>query len=533
MPEPGRAPRRSHRESEFQRPRLSGPLIAVTALALVARAFRLGHQSYWVDEIASIQAGLTKLSMMKGWYFIDPHPPLFYTLMKSWLLFGQNEWWLRLFPALCGTATVSFTYLAGRRLLGQRVALAGAVLLAVNPLSVWLGQELRSMALLGLLATVSVWLLVRAIDTGMRRYHWWFVAVTALMLYTHYYAVFVLAFEFALVVWTANRARGGPVWLLGAIALPALLFVPWLWVLKIQLSHHGQVFRQHDSLARVAVDLYTYFTAFHSPWRPETFVPAIEEWYRADRAKYHLAVLGLLAPFGAMALLGLWKSVTLRRDDSKFVDPRLAGQIVAGWFLVPVLLVALVTRFVPAFEPKYLVAALPAWCLLVAAGLVWTWRKTRILAVILGAWIAAVTGIGLFHHYFDPAYHKPDWNGFVTAKTGELTTEDIWLIYDPTTVSDGLYYLEREKPGARVVRILSRGEVVEVLDDEQRIERVLSRYRDVRSIWFLHGQGFLHDPDGIAPRVLAENGSQIDEYPVQDGIGYVMKRYRIHGPAEP
>ena len=74
-------------------------------------------------------------------------PPLYYVLAWLWTrVFGTGEIGARSLSAVVGTATILVAFLAVRRLFGNRVGLAAAALVAVNPLLVWNSQDARSYA---------------------------------------------------------------------------------------------------------------------------------------------------------------------------------------------------------------------------------------------------------------------------------------------------------------------------------------------------------------------------------------------------
>lgn len=204
----------------------------LVALAALLRLPTLGGQSLWVDEAASarvLDAGSLSV-LLERVADQESTPPLFYLLVWPWAqLAGDAEWALRLPSALLGIAAVPVLMAIGRRLGGDRAALATGVLAATSPLLVWFSQEARAYALLLLLVAGSLLALLRALDEpAPRRLLLWGV-LSGLALTTHYFALFVVAGE---AVWLAWRLRGrpsllalaaAPLALLGAAVLPLAL----------------------------------------------------------------------------------------------------------------------------------------------------------------------------------------------------------------------------------------------------------------------------------------------------------------------
>ncbi len=173
-------------------------IVGLTALGAAIRFSTLGLQSYRHDE--AVTAGRVLIASLTGTMHLvwtsESTPPLYYLLAWGWShLFGVHEVGLRSLSALFGTATVPVAYLAGRELIGRRVGLVIAALVAVNPILVWYSQDARAYALLVLLSTAALLFFLRARRTASRRDLAWWAVFSALALATHYFAFFPLAIE--------------------------------------------------------------------------------------------------------------------------------------------------------------------------------------------------------------------------------------------------------------------------------------------------------------------------------------------------
>jgi mannosyltransferase len=194
-------------------------LIGLIALGAVLRFWRVGHQSFWLDEAYTV--ALVKRSfghMLSTIPHSESTPPLYYSLAWVWSrVFGYGTAGLRSLSALIGVATIPVAYLAVRRLFNPRAAIATAALVAVNPYFVWYSQEARSYALLVFFAALSLLAFAHVLRARTRRacLLWGGVAVLALL--THYFAAFLLVPEAAYLLYV-TRAR----WMAAAIALPVV-----------------------------------------------------------------------------------------------------------------------------------------------------------------------------------------------------------------------------------------------------------------------------------------------------------------------
>jgi mannosyltransferase len=171
----------------------------LTLLAAVLRVPTLDRQSFWSDE--AITALLTRMSfgeMLRVIPQTESTPPVYYVVAWLWARgFGDGEIGLRSLSALAGVATVPVAYVAGTALMGRRVGLAAAALVAVSPSLVWYSQEARSYALATLLCGASFAAFARVLSSrAMSPLALW-STFSVLAIWTHYFAVFVVAAEAA------------------------------------------------------------------------------------------------------------------------------------------------------------------------------------------------------------------------------------------------------------------------------------------------------------------------------------------------
>lgn len=165
------------------------------AVAFLLRFVSLGNQSFWLDEIYSVNVGsVPNLSALLSKQLEDTTPPLYYLVLHFWtLLFGTGELASRFPSLLFNVATCGGVYGFGRRYLDQRTALVAAVLFAVSPNQVYYSQEARAYSLLTFLSFAAV----LTYCSALRKNDWarWigFGGVTVLMLYTHLYGIFLAA----------------------------------------------------------------------------------------------------------------------------------------------------------------------------------------------------------------------------------------------------------------------------------------------------------------------------------------------------
>jgi 4-amino-4-deoxy-L-arabinose transferase-like glycosyltransferase len=222
-------------------------VVAVLALATaVAAALRLpflATQSLWFDETYTshvVQAG----SLGELWDRIgasESTPPLYYLLTWTWVhAFGSDgEGAVRTVSALAVIAAVPVAYCALRRLVGRRAALATAALLAVSPLLGWYALDARAYGLLVLTGLLSVWAFGATLERATpARLALWALAAAAVV-WTHWFAGFLVLAEVVALLWLRPRARRGTL-LAGGAALLAL--APLIGLLRDQTGDDRAAF---------------------------------------------------------------------------------------------------------------------------------------------------------------------------------------------------------------------------------------------------------------------------------------------------
>lgn len=336
-------------------------LLTFCVLGAGLRFLTLNGQSFSFDEAVTVGtvlpqglgATLAELSSTES------TPPLYYLLAWGWTQpLGLSEVGVRSLSALVGTAVIPVVYLAARELGSRRAGLVAAGLTAVNPLLLVYSQEARAYSLLTLCAALSLWTFARALrDPARGRLAAW-AAASSLALLTHYFAVFVVIPEVLWLLALAPRARAlaasGAVAAVGAALLPLLL----------SQADGRTEWISGEPLATRARQVVSKFV-----------VGEVD-----PTSNLVLAVVGLLAAaVGGLALA--------RMSPRERSAPLVAGSVLAGAFLVPLLLDLGGLHYVLA---RNLLGALPV--ALVATGLVLSAQRVA----TLGTAVALALALGMF-----------------------------------------------------------------------------------------------------------------------------------------
>jgi 4-amino-4-deoxy-L-arabinose transferase-like glycosyltransferase len=93
---------------------------------------------------------------LQGEPYLDKPPLLYWLVMLSYRVFGVHDWAARLVPALAVHGTILLSYLFARRLLGERAAFRGTLLLTLAPGLMGMGRLLTMDSLLTFWVTLGL-----------------------------------------------------------------------------------------------------------------------------------------------------------------------------------------------------------------------------------------------------------------------------------------------------------------------------------------------------------------------------------------
>ena len=301
--------------------RFGGSWLAATALLLAAcflRVFHLDLQSATGDDAFSLRIAQHPLGEIVQLARHELHPPLFYFLLHAWQpLAGTSEFAGRFLAVALGVLAVAAIFRLALALGGTTLGLAALLLAAINPFLIDFSQQVRAYPqMVGLLAASAYmqWRVLQRPSAGR-----WavYVMATALALYSHLFAAFVLLAEDVLFVLLAAGGRFKDVrgWILSQAAI-ALAYAPWLALDNAALQSYGNDLVRRASLPGMAAAL----------------VPAFLSGLGSHAPPGELALVGLTVAAGL--LLWLYKRESARAMGSGFGR---AALLLACWLFVPLL----------------------------------------------------------------------------------------------------------------------------------------------------------------------------------------------------
>ena len=256
--------------------------VAVSIVVLAGRFFV--RSGLWLDEALSVNIARLPAGDISAALRHDGHPPFFYLLLHVWMrVFGTGDHAVRGLSALFSFACLPLAFRIGRRLGGTRVAWLSVMVLSVSPYFLRYGSEARMYSLLMLLVFAGYLVLINALEQPEPRWLIGVVLITSALLWTHYWAMWVLgaAGIAVLVRWYRRRDRAS-VLVIASLVLGGVSFLPWVPSMAYQARHTG--------------------TPWAKVFRPATLV--VQSWQEFSGGPYSEAqVLSLFMV--AILLLGL------------------------------------------------------------------------------------------------------------------------------------------------------------------------------------------------------------------------------------
>lgn len=475
---------------------------ALTALALLLRFYRIGHQSLWVDELLTIQAAEVGGRMSAAAFFGNVQGPLHALLVHAVGWFSKSEAALRSISAVAGAATVPVLYLLGCDLSGRRAGLIAAALATVSPFSVWYGQEVRNYSLLILFAALST-LFIERLTTGRSRSWLGYVVSIALALYCNLAAVFLAA---AHGIYAAARARRDRTfarrWLAASLVV-VLLLVPMAWgvvrwvrtdevgarVAVAPAADENELLRGETTFTPLAIPY-----AFYALTYGYSLGPSPAELHTRPPLDAFVEDLWVVAPAAVAAavaaLLGL----------RALAGSRTALRLVLVVVLVPCLGAAVFALMnVKPFNARYVSVALPALTVLLGAGIA---LLRRAPALLLGGAVVVFSMVALANYYGRPEYSREDVRGAARYVEANERPGDVVFLPVIKDVFEFYYRGDAERFVLYPGQAGSDGEVA---------ARIGDGVRGHARLWYVEARLWRTDPEARIPAYLGAHYRLLDE----------------------
>ncbi|MDE3090231.1 MAG: glycosyltransferase family 39 protein [Chloroflexota bacterium] len=496
-------------------------LLCLILLAAALRLYRLDAQDIWGDEAFSISLSQQPLSTVIAGA-ADTHPPLYPLLLFFWLrLVGSSAFATRALSALTGILAIPLIFVIAKRLIPSRPRVAhadfagsaawfAALLAAVSPLLIYYSQETRMYEPVAVLALASTYFAARVIEASHpERSHpernavkskdaflraAYFVS-TALALYTHYSAFFVLAAQnvFALARLRKDRAALTR-WALLQLALVAA-YIPWIIVQTSFLR--GKASERFDEWGWRGIEMIfgKTFLAFSAGLTVDFPIAQI-----AAVIFLVLAALGMfaLSRNRGRAFTPVSPESGIGRERPSANQIQIA-RLAPLCFIVPVVIAYAINPIMPFFFERYVLVALPGFIVTVALGLDFVARRSTRAAVGIAGILVIVSAFSLWNYYFNDAYAKGKYGQMMAYVASHAQPGDALILNNPLQKPLYNYYA----PRGITAFYFPDGAPLEDPQTRQQFEIVAHSHPRLWLVMF--GNPAEYDPTGYLERWLGAN----------------------------
>jgi uncharacterized membrane protein len=519
------------------------PLALLLALAVWFRFHEIGRLPLWLDEAYSFW--FSGQSFRSLWTFVptfETHPPVYYSLLRLWRVFGEDETALRSLSAVLGILATAAVYLLGRIVGGRGdgpwIGFGAGLIFAVSPIQVQYAQEARSSMAVTLAVSITIcgaaWLMRHpeaacrtlfrpppppAGDGGPStadpspRWAWLaLVGGAAASLWLHNLApLFVFSVAVAMIAGLAGPLRWNLGFLVNGVLASLtvlLLWLPWVPYLFKQAEAVSSVFwMKAPTLVQTAGAMYFFFGAKYS-WPVETYTSGAARLSELDAAGLAGGALWLAAHAGLAALgaIGFWR--VGRRHGWQLAI------LLASVMVLPIALTLLATFTVrPIFATRALIWVAVPFYVMLAAGVAAT-RRIWPRGVLVAA-LAALFALGSLNYY--ATFEKEPWDRIAHLLSTESKPGDIVLVVPNSAELPLAYYLRDRKVDLPIVGLPRPFPAVGLPNPypagiaavpgmtEADVPALRERLDGAASGWLITRAVSLFDPEGLAAAAVGRD----------------------------
>jgi uncharacterized membrane protein len=396
-------------------------LYPIIILGAFLRFYGLSAESYWLDEIITLNVSKGGVAFIIDEMMNNNRPPLIFLFFNVWFkLFGISEAAARSLPAIVGTVSIILVYALGRELLDRKTGLLSSLFMSVSVFQIYHAQELRYYSFLVLFTLMSYLCYIRMMKSKGTVYLVMFVIFNILLLYTHTFGLFVLfAQNLHFLFLGKNRPYKIPFWTV--IQFVIILVSTPILLVPIQ-----------QALAGNAVPMR--WISDPPLWLPVVTLGVFLLPCLPTPTWINVAAAGFFLLFGTLSyilILGKRRWV----DRVKTLGPRLLesmpgrseSMLLVLWLFCPILLPLLLSKILaPMYIHRYTLMAAPAFYLILAWAVP---HLSRLVSrfVLIGLFVILIIP-GLCRFYEVPT--KEQWRevaGYLEKNAGE---KDALVIID-------------------------------------------------------------------------------------------------------
>lgn len=472
-------------------------ILLIFCVGLFLRLYGLGGESFWFDEKMSLYFSQQDLvSILNLPSYEAQIPPLYYILLHFWIgLVGTSEFAVRSLSAIFGSLSIFAIYKLGKYLFNVKIGIYSSFILAVSIFHIYFSQEARMYSLLTLTTLISIFFFLKSLNENRLRFWVSYIIVSILMLYTHFYGIFILIFQFFYLIFYYRNKIGYGKNCLVAFFLVILGFFPWL-IKFFEITPY--ILEGYSAIAWIpepnAILILGTIVIFcnSSVISLLVFGYSIRSIFQLDNLKEY---------FNRAFFFGSLKRIkTCFFDSSKF-----GINFCFIWMGIPIILALIISLiFQPIYLPKYLILVSPAFYLLVSKGLANKNFKIRYVLLLILLVDSALMSYSYYTHF-----NKEQWKEAAIYIQEREETGNLIIINAPWLELSFKHYYNGSNA------------IIGIQTIDQLNDALLAN--EHHKLWLVLSQDNIADPDGQVKKRL-DNIYQLNsekEFSSQDIINNI------------
>lgn len=440
-------------------------LMLVVLLGGLMRYVNINYASLWGDELYSALLAFKNNS----WYEIlymqrEYQPPLYAFSLWIWVkIFSYNEFYIRLYTLLAGTACIWMSGQLGKKIHSKQVGLIMAVIVAFNPIQVWYSLEARFYVFIYLFAAISLWLYWHI--NFHKKQNWWLyilkAIVDATLCYFHHFGILYIFAQFLFDVYLlAKNKENKKAFYRNLIGycLAGLLYLPWViwglseamkvksyWLTSINILQYLGFSFQYPLAINIFCLLFitmflfkncnikSYFLLLPFICIVATFIPVIYSYIKMPMLvpRYSMVIAPVMY---AMLAIGMWHAFQfLQKFKTAWIKPAVILIILA--FIIPGFYMSFINKSALEKQPWREMAN-------------WLNRQPDIDSVkvySIGAYVKKSKDIDFYMHMPHSSYQVSDIVPGKETKMYLIESNGVWQIKDSVLHRlDSFYVIKKQ-----------------------------------------------------------------------------------------
>jgi uncharacterized membrane protein len=472
----------------------------IVTFGLIIRFWRLGRQSFWADEILTIDMYRSPQSGVSYFrkFLWDVHGPLYSMILHFWSMISSSEFWLRTPSVLAGGLSVWFLHKWLKKITDERTALTGALFLAISPFSLYYSQELRFYAMLNLFVIFSL-IAFRKFEikpdakSGMT-----LGLVLGLTCLAHFSTAF-LCMGFLVYMVAARRLKGDYLrYGLLAAVIVIVIVSPWIYrqitfLGNVEIKNIANLSTGEKLRGGLTLNLWSYPYILYAFSTGYSLGPSLRELHLVRSGlnlihDYGLELVVVYLLFGGMLTNAFVKLKRMKYSLFFFIVP-----------VVAILcLTATVTFNLKVFNVRYLIVIFPIFTALLAVGV----PKKAVGAGIVIACAATVMFISDFNYFMDKKYARDNIRGSVEIISRNETPGDIIILMGVYATFDHYYKGDNRNEKIFVTEANSAREI-------EKIEKIAG---EAERVWLVKCRQWALDSDDPVSEVYSRKMREVKKW---------------------